>query len=320
MPVWLITDVDTEFDCLRPGYTGDWRKDNPGLTKGVAELLQFFQEKGIRATFHIQEQSDENQSILRRYPEVYELVSKYGQEISVHVHVREAGYAVREREITAAVNRVREHGYNISSFKAGWYFSNENTIKVLEALGIEYDCSPLKNSVTGPVRWYDIPDSPYHPSYADITKVGNAKVLVIPITNTRLGIAIHENKTQESELMKKGTEALVSVAERMAQPVILYFTTHSWKPIEIDGSDYRQWEIQRRNEFFDFLFQYEVKSLSVSEAGRLWKEGGYEPYYIDLPDLLGSYRSPFNPLRHFWLVKNVLSRLYTTKYHLLKKL
>jgi hypothetical protein len=146
--------------------------------------------------------------------------------------------------------------------------------------------------------------------------VGNAKVLMMPITNTRLGIAIHENKAQELELMKKGTEALVAVAEHMAQPVILYFTTHSWKPIEIDGSGYRQWEAQRRSEFFDFLFQYEVRSLNVSEAGRLWKEGNYEPYYLDLPDILGSYRSPFNPLRHFWLVKNILSRIYTLKYYL----
>jgi len=320
MPIWLITDVDTEFDYLRPGYQGDWRKDNPGLTKGVTGLLHFFQERGIRATFHIQEQSDESQSILKRYPEVYELVSKYGQEISIHVHVKYAGYASREREITAAVNRVREYGYNISSFKAGWYFSNENTIKILEALGIEYDCSPLKNSVVGPMRWYDIPDSPYHPSYADITKIGDAKVLMMPITNTRLGIAITENKTHELELMKKGTEALATVAEHMTQPVILYFTTHSWKPIEVDGSGYRQWEAERRREFFNFLLQYGVRSLNVSEAGRLWKEGGYESYYIDLPDLLGEYRSLFNPLRHFWLVKNVLSRIYTLKYHLLKEL
>jgi len=236
------------------------------------------------------------------------------------VHVKEADYATRKFEITAAVNRMREHGYNVSSFKAGWNFSNENTIKVLEELGIEYDCSPVKNSVVGPVRWYNIPDSPYHPSYTDITKVGDAKVLMIPITNVRLGIAIHENRKQELELMKKGTEALVSVAENTAQPIMLYFTTHSWKPIEVDGSGYREWEAQRRHDFFDFLSQYKIRSLSVSEAGRLWKEGSYEPYFINLPDLLGSYRSPLNPMRYFWLVKNVLSHLYTVRYHLWKGL
>ena len=314
--LWLVTDVDTEFDYFRfkakPGYTG-----NPGLTDGVPHLLDFFARFGIRATFHMQEQSDPNQSILLRYPKVYEMVREYGQEISVHVHVKEADYATRKFEIGAAVNRMREHGFDISSFKAGWYFSNENTIRVLEELGIEYDCSPLKNSVVGPVRWYDMPDSPYHPSYTDITKAGDAKLLMIPITNVRLGIAIHENRGHELDLMKRGTEALVSVAEKMPQPVILYLTTHSWKPIEADGSGFRKWEMQRRNDFFSFLSQYDVSSLNVSEAGRLWKEGGYVTYTLDLPDLLGRYRSLFNPLRHFWLVRNVLSRLYAIKYYLL---
>jgi len=314
--LWLITDVDTEFDCFRfngkPNYTGD-----PGLTEGVPHLLDFFAKFNIRATFHIQEQSDPNQSILLRYPRVYELVSEYGQEISLHVHVKKADYAARKFEITAAVNRLRRQGYEVSAFKAGWYFSNENTIRVLEELGIKYDCSPLKNSVVGSVRWYDLPDSPYHPSYTDITKVGDAKILMIPITNVRLGIAIHENKSYEPELMRRGVEALASAAEKMKEPVILYFTTHSWKPLEADGSGFREWEIQRRHDFFSFLSQYEIRSLTVSEAGRLWQEGGYEPYFLDLPDLLGSYRSLFNPLRHFWLVKNVLSRLYMVKYHLL---
>ena len=184
-------------------------------------------------------------------------------------------------------------------------------------MGIKYDCSPLKNSVVGSVRWYDLPDSPYHPSYTDITKVGDAKILMIPITNVRLGIAIHQNKSYEPELMRRGVEALARAAEKMKEPVILYFTTHSWKPLEADGSGFREWENKRRHDFFSFLSQYDIRSLTVSEAGRLWEEGGFQPYFLDLPDLLGSYRSLFNPLRHFWLVKNVLSRLYMVKYHLL---
>jgi len=314
--LWLITDVDTEFDCVRfsgkPKYPAD-----PGLTDGVPHFLEFFAEYNIRATFHIQEQSNPEQSILLRYPQVYEAVKQYGQEVSVHVHVKQADYNTRNSEITAAVNRLRDNGYNISSFKAGWYFSTESTIRVLEELGIAYDCSPLKNSVVGSTRWYDMPDSPYHPSYEDITKVGNARLLMIPITNTRLGITVHENKDYEMELMKRGTEALVAAAEKMSEPVILYFSTHSWKPIEADGSGFRDWEVKRRRDFFSFLSRYEIKSLTVSEAGRLWEEGGYRPYFLNLPDLLGSYRSPFNPLRHFWLVKNVLSRLYTVKYYVL---
>jgi len=314
--LWLITDIDTEFDCMRfpgkPKYTGDL-----GLTEGIPNLLDCFAKHGIRATFHIQEQSSPDRSILCQYPKVYELVSEYGQEVSLHVHVKKVGYEARRNEISTAFNRLKSNGYTISAFRAGWYFSNENTIKTLEELGIAYDCSPLKSSVVGSARWYDIPDSPYHPSYRDVTKIGNAKILMMPITDVRLGIAIHKNENNELELMKRGTELLVSLSEVMKEPVILYFTTHSWKPIEADGSGFRAWEVQRRVEFFSFLAQYQMKSLTVSEAGKLWQEGDYKPYFLNLPDLLGSYRSPFNPLRHFWLVKNVLSRLYTLKYHIL---
>ena len=313
--LWLITDVDTEFDSIRfsgkPKYAGD-----PGLTEGVPHLLEFFDRFGLKATFHIQEQNDPEWSILMRYPQIYDAVKKSGQEISVHVHTREADYEARKFEIESAVSRLREQGYDIQSFKAGWYFSNENTIEILEELGIKYDCSPLKNSVTGSVRWYDMPDSPYNPSYNDITKIGDAKILMIPITNTRLGITIHENRHYESELMKRGTEALAALAEEMSEPVILYFTTHSWKPIKADGSGFREWEIERRNEFFRFLSGYNVESLTVCEAGKRWQEGNYKPYLLNLPDLLGGYRSVFNPLRHFWLVKNVLSRVYTLKYYI----
>ena len=88
----------------------------------------------------------------------------------------------------------------------------------------------------------------------------------------------------------------------VAADLIIDLIRASWKPIEVDGSGFREWEIERRNEFFRFLSQYKLRSLTVSEAGRLWREGGYEPYFLNLPDLLGSYRSPLNPLRHFWLV------------------
>ena len=61
--LWLVTDVDTEFDGVRfsgkPKYSAD-----PGLTEGIPHFLEFFAEYNIRATFHIQEQSAPEQSIL----------------------------------------------------------------------------------------------------------------------------------------------------------------------------------------------------------------------------------------------------------------
>ena len=317
MVVWLICDVDTEFDYLRFNGKEPKYQNDPGLTKGVPKLLDFFDKYNIQATFHIQEQAGERQSIFLKYPTVYEEIEKHNQEIGLHVHVKESDYNSRKLEIGAGFQRLKEQGYQISTFKAGWYFTNENSIRVLEELGIKYDCSPHKNSVVGDMRWYDIPDSPYHPSYKDMTKPGDSEVLVIPITNSRLGIAIHENNDYELLLMKKGAETLIKESEKIKQPVIIYFTTHSWKSIGVSGSSFRDWEQKRRGQFFDFLSQYDIKSLNVRDAGSLWEKKGFEPYFLKLPDLVGSYRPFYNPLRYFWLVKHIFSRVYTYKYKLL---
>ncbi len=325
MTLWLITDVDVEFDSLRfdQGFFSKnkslnkaIRRHNPGLIEGVPKLLEFFNKYDINATFHIQEQEDPAFSVLFNHPKVYDLVEDYNQEISLHVHMKEADYCSRKKEISAGFDRQKKQGYKVSSFRAGSYFINENTVKVLEELGVDYDCSPIKNFVVGSMRFYDIPDSPYHPNYADVTRIGNAEVLIIPVTNSRLGIAIHEDNDFELELMKKGVQALYSASEKIEQPVIIYFTTHSWKLFNPNGSE-REWEARRRRGFFRFLKDHDVTSLSVCEAGSLWKEKGYESYFLDLPDLVGSYRSIYNPLRHFRLVKHVLSRIYTLKYRLL---
>jgi hypothetical protein len=311
--IWLITDVDVEFDRVRFNGKETKYRGNLGLTKGIPELLDCLNRHEIHATFHLQEQNDPDLSILMKYPEVYDWIKENNHEISLHVHVKEADYKTRKFEIEAGFQRMKNHGFKPSAFRAGWYFTNENTIRVLEELGIRYDCSPLKNSVVGPMRFYDIPDSPYHPDPQNITKVGSAKPLIIPITSSRLGIAIHENKPYESKLMEMGVRILISKSKEIRQPVIIYFTTHSWKFIELNGS-FRRWVLKRLEHFFNFLKNYDFESLKVSEAGKRWEKGDYKPYHLDIPDLVGSYRSVFNPLRHFRLVKHVLSRAYTLKY------
>jgi len=251
--VWLICDVDAEFEYLRPGYKNLGQGD-PGLTLGVPFLLDFFKEYDIKATFHFQEQKDPNLSVLSKYPELYQMTKKYKQEISFHVHVREDNYETRKLEISTAFQRLKEHGYEVSSFIA------------------------TKN-------WLRIPDSPYHPSYNDITKIGDAKILMIPLTNRRLGIIIHKDKEYEKRLMKKGVQTLFSVAQDIEQPVILYFTIHCWKLIELNRTSFRPWVIQRMKDFFDFLGKFNFKSLTVKEAGTLWEESGFKPYFLNLPEL-----------------------------------
>jgi hypothetical protein len=68
MTLWLITDVDVEFDQLRYNKL-EASTNNLGLTKGLPFLLEFFNEHGIHATLHMQEQANPELSIIERYPQ-----------------------------------------------------------------------------------------------------------------------------------------------------------------------------------------------------------------------------------------------------------
>lgn len=318
MTLWLITDVDVEFDQLRYNKLKASR-NNPGLTKGLPLLLEFFHEHGIRATLHMQEQANPELSIIERYPRLYDMIEDYGQEVSLHVHIKEESYERRKKEIVSGYNRLKERGYNIESFRAGWYFTNENTIRVLEELGIKFDASPLKGITIGNKKFYEIPDSPYHPSYTDVTRIGDAEILIIPVTDIRLGIGIHRNDRREDALIEKGIAMLASKAQEIEEPVIVYFTTHSWKPLTSEGK-LREWEVRRREYFMRCLSKYEYKTLTVSEAGKLWKKNKCQPYFLNLPSNALEIYPWYSFRRYDFFNRHVISNLHVLRYKLLGKL
>jgi peptidoglycan/xylan/chitin deacetylase (PgdA/CDA1 family) len=318
MTLWLITDVDVEFDQLRYNKL-EASRNNLGLTKGLPLLLEFFHEHGIHATLHMQEQANPELSIIERYPKLYDMIDDYGQEVSLHVHIKEESYERRKKEIRSGYNRLKERGYNIESFRAGWYFTNENTIRVLEELGIKFDASPLKGITIGNKKFYNIPDSPYHPSYSDITKPGSASVLVIPVTDIRLGIGIHKKNRYEDVLIEKGIKTLAAKAQEIKEPVIVYFTTHSWKPLTPSGK-IREWEAKRREHFMKCLSKYEYKTLTVSEAGELWEKNKYLPYFLDLPPNALKVYPWYSFRRYDFFNRYVISNLHILRYKLFGKL
>jgi hypothetical protein len=318
MPIWFIIDLDVEFDNERFGKP--YNSKNPGIEKGIPLFLSIFKEFQIPATFHIQEQADVHDSISARYPNILEAIQEGNHEIGLHVHF-EKGYdsESREREISSGIRRLEEKCGKIVSFRAGKYFTSEDTIKILEKYGIKHDTSPYKNTSIGNMRWYDIPDSPYHPSYEDITKIGNAKILMIPITNKRLGVIL--DSSIPLELMKKGTKILISESEKIKQPIIIFLSTHSWKFIDPVTNNFRKDIIQRLKEYFEFLQQFNnIEFMNVKTLGERWEQGEFTPYFLDTPDLFGQNFSLFSPRRYFWLSKYFLFWRKYFKYTLFKKI
>lgn len=314
-----MTDVDTEFDSLRFGNLQP-SVSNPGLEKGAYLLAELFNNHNLHATFHIQEQANPNQRISSRYPELLNFIEESGFEIGLHVHIKSTKGDVRNIEISEGVSSLRELGYLIRSFRAGWYLTTTSTIDVLEKNNIEYDCSPVKNSRIGPMRWYDIPNSPYVPSKTNITKVGTSQVLVIPVTDYRLSINYWPNSLPEREIaqksMVKGIRFLGKLSETAPHPIILYVTTHSWKPISENGTSTRKWVIDRFNLLANTLSEFEYESFTVSEIGDKWRKGGHQPHWYKAPDILGSILPWTSPRKYHNIVRVIVSRFMAVNYYL----
>ncbi|MDF1538843.1 MAG: hypothetical protein P1Q69_08070 [Candidatus Thorarchaeota archaeon] len=318
-----MTDVDTEFDSFRYGQYSPTNA-NPGIEKGTYLLANLFKELGLRATFHIQEENDPNQKISNRYPAVIEFLDEEDFEIGLHIHIKSLDKEIRRARIHEGVSGLRALGYRIRSYRAGWYFTSTSTIEALEENDIEFDCSPVKNSRVGPMRWYELPDSPYNPSRHDITRIGKSNVLVIPVTNYRLSVNYWPNsypeRRQAQKAMIEGIRFLGSLSERLSTPVILYITTHSWKPISENGESIREWVEERFRALVDTVSEFEYESNTVADVGDRWKKGGYEPYWYDAPDILGKILPWSSPRKHSRLNRIIGSRLLALNYHLTGKL
>jgi len=322
--IWLNVDVDTEFDSMRyrqyPHLYEKPIKDNPGLIHGTQILCDLFDEYNIKATFFVQEQFNDAWSIMTQYPELIDMIQNYGHEIGLHVHSMAADHDSRKKDLEKSFFRLKSNGISINSFKAGWYFTNNNTIRILNNLKIDNDCSPVKNSQIGPMKWYDIPDSPYHPDDCDITKIGNSRVLMIPITNYRLGIQWHEDLTIPESIMMSGVQSYFEKQECVQSPLLLRLTIHSWKPIDKNKREINNDVVNRLRRSLDYVLNYDdVKVLSLNQVGSEWRNQNYKPYHLELSDNVKTMYPIHSPYRYFNLVKK-LSLIKTIQYRIFNTL
>ncbi|NJD06324.1 MAG: hypothetical protein FIA97_07470 [Methylococcaceae bacterium] len=206
MNKYFVLTIDVEPDC-----TPSWRYRNPlsflGVSRGLASILQpLFEEYQIRPTYLI------NNVVLEDHGSV-EVFKSFGSrcELGTHLHAefvepekQYSDYAGKEgiarqclyppeveRAKLESITRmfVDAFGYAPTSFRAGRFSAQGNTIHCLKELGYLVD-----TSVTPHVLWEDddqplaidfrgAPEQPYFPREGSITAIGkNNGLLEVPVS------------------------------------------------------------------------------------------------------------------------------------------
>jgi hypothetical protein len=195
---FLCVSIDCECD-KGPA----WRTRRPlafeGVHVGIAERLQpLFRRFGAKPTYLL------SPELLRDARCVERLASLDGCELGTHLHGELAEPGAFEPDVTDAVQRdyPREvesaklawlteafrtaFGRPPRSFRAGRFGIGGNTVSILDELGYA-----VESSVTPHVDWSAVspglsfvgaPTQPYHPDAADPSRVGEARLLEVPVT------------------------------------------------------------------------------------------------------------------------------------------
>lgn len=201
----VIIVCHTEFGFVHDkGIIFD-KKATDGVKGGVLNLIKLSKKYGAKITFAI-------------CPEVADYIPlKISQEIGLHLHpgwqeFEEAGFKFNigdsylkknckqssnstvlwdypYDEQVDMIKTGRDYlnkvfGYNPTSFVAGRWSLNNDTIKALVETGFTHDCSAPAHSKPSHHDWSKLPRicMPYHPSKDDYQKRGNLPLLMVPIS------------------------------------------------------------------------------------------------------------------------------------------
>jgi peptidoglycan/xylan/chitin deacetylase (PgdA/CDA1 family) len=128
-------------------------------------------------------------------------------------------------------------GFTPKSFRAPNFSANYETIRSLEQLGYNIDSSVLPGRIMKQHQLFTLydfrsaPRHPYHPSYDNIAKVGNSKLLEFPLTENPflkgapLGIGF---------LNMSGPEATLNAIEHIQEGDYLTFLIHPYELVELE--------------------------------------------------------------------------------------
>ena len=162
-----------------------------GITRVLPNLLDMLSKYKIPVTWFITH--DYWSKIDQEFPQLVDRMHDNG-EIGCHVHFRKekeiylTDYNFQMELIGRATYFLRDKGFNVTSFRGGNFFFDENTLKVLEELNFEIDSSVVPGLYLKPYPALTIDhkerisNEPYFPSYANHCIPGKSKILEVPIS------------------------------------------------------------------------------------------------------------------------------------------
>jgi hypothetical protein len=206
----VIIVVHTEFGYVRDLKVIPDKSATLGVSQGVSNLIKIADNHNAKITFAVMPE------VLKYIPMGIE------HEIGLHVH---SGWEIfRKGDFTFEVGDryLREHcdqsltstvlrdypykeqfemiktgadyledqlGKRPSTFVAGLWSINNNTVKALVDTGMERDCSAPAHSIDNNYDWSRLPRicMPYHPSEHDYQEKGTLPFLIVPISQMFYG-------------------------------------------------------------------------------------------------------------------------------------
>ncbi len=232
--LFFVVTIDAECD-----RSPNWRASNPltfrSVTQGIPERLQpLFRKYAVKPTYLISSEvleDDASVAVLRALsPEEAELGAHlHGAHIEPERRYHDlAGTAAPEfqcqypAEIEAAklqnltaLFRARL-GFAPASFRAGRFGASARTLQLIAALGYRVDTSVTPHLIwDGQIDFRRAPEQPYLPDADDINRLGDGKVLEVPVT---IGVMRHRVILRRARWLRpsfESAEQMIALCEMM---------------------------------------------------------------------------------------------------------
>ncbi|MEN3001836.1 MAG: hypothetical protein ABDI19_08355 [Armatimonadota bacterium] len=181
MPTVAIT-----LDCEAADYPRCYTRD----------YIKVAEEFTIPLTWMIQVSGKDPMGNVQLYYREYLHRIPSWHEFGLHLHFEDQNgrYVEDPRErgemIQMGKDMLKQAHIKPTAFRAGSYALIPPDLKYLEDMGILVDSSAIPNADYKMfVDWDGAPSRPYHPSYEDLRKPGEAKILMVPIATANGKIA-----------------------------------------------------------------------------------------------------------------------------------